>query len=119
MDHHGAAELFHNLRIILSGKPFGVEGGGDVFRAVDRAFQIGAQLVDAADKDAALRAEQRTSDAVAGAVDINDLAVFRQAVGGAEINVRRLEEFTRLEPVPVDSGVSGKGFRKTQLFERH
>ena len=91
VDDHRPADALRALAVVAFAvhragrfhtQTLGVERRRDIADALDRARQIRSQLVDAADKDAALGAEQRRGDAVARAVDVDDLAALAQRVGG-------------------------------------
>ena len=73
---------------VLAPSRLAFSGAATLLRALDRACQIGAQLVDAAHKDALLGAEQRRGDAVARAVDVDDLAGLAERVGRGEVDIR-------------------------------
>ena len=104
-------------------QPPGIERRGDVARPVDRAVQIRGDLVFPYDEKHALRPVDRRCDAVAVAVDVDDLAGLAHAVGAAKERFRRCAALAavrrRLFPAPDDIVIGTEPVVYADLIDRH
>ena len=96
--------------------------GGRVARAGERAVKVRADLVRARDDVHRLaEAVDHGGEAVAAAVDVEDLAVFRNGVGAAEVHGRGQRVVERVKarraPVPPDGVVSGEPVIQADLVD--
>lgn len=108
-------------RLVAVKAPHVLHGGG-VARAGERAVEVRADLVCARDDVHRLAdAVDHGGEAVAAAVDVEDLAVFRNGVGAAEVHGRGQRVAERVKarraPVPPDGVVSGKPVIQADLVD--